>query len=248
VTTGKASLRGVTAIAVRTTRRHWRTLFVVALAIFVPVGLLEVLDHRLAEVDPEVVTTFQLIEIGFVGSVHALTALVGEIFFAGVIAAAVSETHGGRAPSLRELLRTVPYLTILAIDLLFALGLAVGLILLIVPGVIFFAYFAPAAPVAKIEHLGVRAAFTRSRELVRGRTGLVLAVLVPVALAGQVLSGVAVELGGETFLGEWAGATIAEMLAGPLWALGAVAVTYELIATEPKPGGTRSGQPVAASS
>lgn len=246
--TRTASLGGVTAIAARTTRRHWRALFVIALAIFVPVGLLEVLDHRLAELDPEVLTGVQAVEVGFVGFVHALTALLGEIFFAGVIAAAVSETHGGHAPTIRELLRTIPYVTILAIDLLFAVGLAFGLLLLVVPGVLFFGYFAPAAPVAKIEHVGVRRAFARSRELVRGRLGLVLAVLIPVALGGQVLSGVAVELGGDEFLGEWIGATIAEMLAGPLWALGAVAVTYELMETEPKPGGTRSGQPVSASS
>jgi hypothetical protein len=232
----KASLRGVTAIAVRTTRRHWRSLFLVALAIFVPVGLLEVLDHRLAEADPEVLTDVQAVEIGFVGFVHSLTALVGEILFAGVIAAAVSETHGGRAPTLREVLRTVPYLTILAIDLLFSVGLAVGLLLLIVPGVLFFGYFAPAAPVAKIEHVGVRRAFARSFELVRGRLRLVLAVLVPVAIAGQILSGLAVELGGEGFVGEWIGATVAEMLTGPLWALGAVAVTYELIETEDSAG------------
>jgi hypothetical protein len=168
--------------------------------------------------------------------VAVFTALLGEIFFAGAVAAAVSETHGGEAPTLRELARTIPYLTLIAIDVLFAVGIALAFLLLIFPAFLFLGYFGLAAPLAKIEHIGVRAAFRRSRRLVRGHVGLVLAVLVPVALGGQLLSaGVSAgleELLGETFAAEWLGASLAELVSTPVWALAAVALTYELLAAE----------------
>ena len=121
----------------------------------------------------------------------------------------------------------------IAITILFSVGLALTLLLLIVPGVFFFARFVLAAPVAKIEHLGVRASFGRSRRLSKGHMGLVLLVLVPIGIGGQILSGLAVEgvgeLLGESFVGEWVGAVLSEGVSAPLWALAAVALSYELI-------------------
>lgn len=226
-------MRGVFARALRTARRHWRPLFIVALAIFVPIGLLEVLDHHVQETGAEKLTSIGGLVVVIIAVSDAVTALLGEILFAGVIAAAVSETHGGRIPTLAQIVRNLPYLTLIAIDLLFSIGLAFTLLLLVLPGVYFFGCFALAAPIAKIEHVGVRAAFARSRGRTRGHVGLVLVVLLPLVLGGQALGELAVagagELTGDSFFGEWAGATLAEMIAAPLWALGAVALTYELL-------------------
>lgn len=204
----------------------------VGAAIFVPVGLLETIAHQLGEIEVEEVTNAQAWALLGFAVLTTVTALLGEVFFAGVVAAAVAETHGGHAPSLSELVRSLPYGTLIAIDVLFALGLTLTLLVLVVPGVIFFGWFALAAPAAKIEHLGVRAGFARSRELSRGNMGLILALLVPVAIAGQFLTtGIAQgaqALIGETFGAEWLGATLSEFLAVPIWAFAAVALTYEL--------------------
>ncbi len=230
------SIRGVWARAKRTFARHWRALLVFSLAIFIPLGLIETIDHELAEVELERLSETAAWAVAGVSFLVVMTALLGEIFFSGITAAAVSETHGGSVPTLRELARSIPYVTLIVIDILFAVGLAFAFVLLLVPAFFFLGYFGLAAPLAKIEHLGVRAAFRRSFRLARGHLGLVVLVLGPVAIAGQFLSsGVAQgaeEVLGESFVAEWLGASLGELVSTPAWALAAVALTYELLATE----------------
>jgi hypothetical protein len=217
----------------RTSRRHWKPLLVVAIAVFVPIGLLDVLNHHVQDLDPDELSGPQFIGVALIAFSQGITALLGEVLFAGVVAAAVSETHGGHAASLWTLLRTLPYVTVISIDILFSLGLALTLLLLIVPGVIFFARYALAAPLAKIEHLGIRDSFKRSAQIARGHLGLVLGVLLSIGILGQVLSGFAIaevgELAGDSFVGEWAGATLSELVSAPIWAMAAVSLTYELL-------------------
>ncbi len=100
---------------------------------------------------------------------HVATATSGEVFYAGLAMAAVSESMEGRPrSSVGRLLRALPLGRLIAIDLISSFGLAIGLVLLIVPGLMLFARYVLAAPLLKIEGLSVRAAFRRSRELSRG--------------------------------------------------------------------------------
>jgi hypothetical protein len=208
-------------------------LVLVGLIVFIPVGLLDVVNHHLQAEDFEDLTGIQSFGVFAVGVSQSLTALLGEVLFAGVVAAAVSETEGGRLPSFGQLVRRLPYVTVILITILFSVGLALTLLLLVVPGIFFFAIFVLAAPIAKIEHVGVRASFGRSRQLTRHHGRLVLLVLLPIGIAGQVLSDLAVvgvgDLLGDSFAGEWIGATLSEAVSAPLWALAAVSLTYELI-------------------
>ena len=92
----------------------------------------------------------------------------------------------------------------------------------------------------EIEGRGIRAAFRRSRELVRGRFWRVLAVLLPVEIVGDGLSnGLAVfvhhALGG-SLLGEWIADSTANILVTPLYAIGAVLLTVQLIAEKDAAG------------
>ena len=232
----RPTLGGAWERARRTFARHWRVLAVFGAVIFIPLGLLEVLAHELGEVEIDDLSNAGALVLAGVGIATVVTALLGEIFFSGVVAAAVSETHGGRAPTLGELIRSIPYGTLFLIDILTVLGVAFGLALLIVPGILFFGYYGVAAPMAKIEHLGTRAAFGRSRQITRGHLGLVLLILVPVSLVGQALSAGAAEgiesLLGESFLVEWFAASASEILSTPIWALATVALAYELLASE----------------
>ena len=232
----RPTIAGAWERARRTFARHWRALALFGAVIFIPLGAIEVLAHEFGEIEIDDLSDAQAWAAAGVGIALVVTALVGELFFSGVVAAAVSETHGGHRASLGELLRTIPYGTLIVIDLLSVFGIAFGLLFLIVPGVLFLGYFGLAAPVAKIEHLGVRAAFGRSRSLVRGHLGLALGVLVSVSLVGQVLSAAAAEgitgLVGHTFPAEWFAASAAEILSTPIWALASVALAYELIAAE----------------
>lgn len=170
----RAVLRGIA----RTYREHWRFLLPTALLVFIPLGLLEAVVHlthdfEIGEAD---VLTGALFSAAALAQV--LASGLGDQFYAGTVAAAVSESRRReRRHSLLEIARTVPYARLIAVDVLVALGTAVGVILLVLPGIVFYTWFALAAPVVKIERLGVRAALRRSRELVRGNFWQVLILL-----------------------------------------------------------------------
>ena len=146
--------------------------------IFTPVGLLEAATHDLQDLTPE--KHFAILEAIGAAALITLTATIGEVFFAGVVAA-VAGRHRDPDSALRhragevvDVLRRLPVMRLLAIDMLFVLAVVAGFVLLIVPGVILFTWFVLAAPVSEIEDRGVRSAFARSRSLVRGNFWRVL--------------------------------------------------------------------------
>lgn len=217
-------------------------LLLAAVVIFVPVGLLEALDHELEEPlsDPEGLGFGDLIEIVVAAFVFGAGSLLGDVLYAGVVAAVAIAVRTQHEGSLRELLEGLPVLRLIAVDLLLGLVVVIGFLLLIVPGLVFLTWFALVAPVVKVEHPTIRAAFRRSRELVRGHFWLVFAFVIPIVIGAEVVSGLAqsgvVELLGETFVGDWAGASLADLLTAPVYALGVVVLYFELRRGRPAPG------------
>ncbi len=213
--------------------RFW-LLLVAALAVFIPAGLIEAATNELLhwigeDVSPGAITA------AIAGALATtITATLGDVFYTGVVAAIVAEARGGVRHSLADIARRLPYGRLLAVDLLFALFVGVGILLLIIPGIVLFAWYALAAPVVEIERVGVRAAFRRSRQLVRGNFWKVLALLFPVLLIGDYLAELLASAGhgllGEGFAGEWLGSVLAETLTAPFFALAAVVTTHHLIA------------------
>jgi hypothetical protein len=227
-------LRGVLAQVWTIARARWPVLVLAAVVIFVPVGLLEAIDHELEEAltNPDGLELGDLIEIVAAAFVFGAGALLGDVLYAGIVAAAVIAERTKHEGSLRELLEGLPVLRLIAVDLLLGLVVVIGFLLLIVPGIVFITWFALVAPVVKVEHPPIRAAFRRSRELVRGHFWLVFAFVIPIVIVAELLSGLAqsgmVELFGETFVGDWAGAAVADLLTAPLYALGVVVLYFEL--------------------
>ncbi len=213
--------------------RFW-LLVVAAFAVFVPAGLIEAaieeLLHGIGEGDNSGAITVAIAA----ALTTTLTATFGDVFYTGVVAGIVSEAWGGVRHGLADIARTLPYGRLLAIDVLFALMVAVGVLAFIIPGVILFTWYALAAPVVKIEGGGVRSAFRRSRELVRGNFWKVLALLGPVLLIGdflaEQLSLAGHMLVGEGIAGNWLGSVLAEALTAPFFALAAVVSAHHLIA------------------
>jgi hypothetical protein len=107
------------------------------------------------------------------------------------------------------------------------------LLLLIVPGVLFFTYFALTAPIVEIEDRGIRAAFRRSRKLVRGHFWTVLAILLPVSAVIELLTeadqAAVNALLGESLVSDWLGTSIVNVALTPIYAVAAVVLTIELI-------------------
>src|SRR6185312_4906291 len=75
-----------------------------------------------------------------------------------------------------------------AVSILFGVALAIGFILLIIPGLILMVIWSVVAPVTVLERPGPFAAFGRSRELVRGNGWQVFGVIVIVFLAVAAIS------------------------------------------------------------
>jgi hypothetical protein len=214
-------------------RSRLGVLLAVGLVIFVPLGLLETIDHALQGADVGELGDLEATAVVGGALLTSITALVGDIFYSGVVAALVmADRDEAHHHSMGELARALPYGKLIAIDLLLVLVVALGFVALIVPGLVLLTWFALAAPVAKIEGRGVFASFGRSRQLARRDFKRVFALVIPVVVASQALSALATSgtLGvlGEGFAGEWAGATLAELISTPIFALAVVVLFYEL--------------------
>jgi hypothetical protein len=211
-----------------------RAPFLIGLAalVFIPLGLLDALEESLGPIDTGRLDDLELLGAIAGTAIHSASALLGEILYTGAVAVAVISTPAGANPSMRELVRQTRWRTLIAIDLLFVLGMLTGLLLLVIPGLIFFARYVLVAVIAEVEALGVRESFRRSAELTRGARRLVLGVLFAAFLAGdlatQALKAAAAELGGDHFLVDWVAASGGEILLNPVIALHSVALALEL--------------------
>jgi hypothetical protein len=89
--------------------------------------------------------------------------------------------------SLRFAARRLPAYA--AMLVLYFLGLVLGLILLIIPGIWLYFAWAVSAPALLIEHRGPAGALRRSRALVKGRWGATAGVVLVALIMGTLVSG-----------------------------------------------------------
>jgi len=230
---------------VRAYRARAGFLLLLGALVFIPLGLLDALA---GEIDLESPGVFDLETAALIGGVlaQAGTTLLGEVFYAGAVGLTMRQGEHSPPPSLRYVARRLSYGRLIAVDILLTLGVALGLLLLIVPGLLFFGWFALAGPIVELEGRGVRTAFARSRQLVRGSVWTVLLVLVPITLASEALASGLVELPHlvihTPFLRNWVGESLSNILLSPFYAVAAVLMTLELAARKSERGSSvRSG-------
>ncbi len=131
------------------------------------------------------------------GIVLALLFWALAILYQGMVVKLVQDVQDGRRDnSVGDLLRSVEpvFWPLVAVSILFGLGIGIGFVLLIIPGLILLTIWCVVAPVTVLERPGVFAAFGRSRELVRGNGWNVFGVIVIVflvVLAISIVAGVA---------------------------------------------------------
>jgi len=112
-----------------------------------------------------------LFDHGLLTLVAVVVSLVLAILYEGMVVQLVRDVQDGRRDNtMGELFSSVsPVLpALIAVSILGALGIGIGFLLLIVPGLILLTLWSVVAPVTVIERPGVFRAFGRSRELVRG--------------------------------------------------------------------------------
>jgi hypothetical protein len=209
------------------------SLLALAVVVFVPLGLVHALalEAELGSLHfsagPKLVATLIALLL------LTATGLIGEVFYAGAVAISLTHPHRGRPPSLREIAGMVDYGSLIAIDLIYSALVAVGFLLLALPGIFIFVLLGLAAPVVEIEHHGVREAFSRSARLVRGKFLVVAAVLIPLELVSDALTDLAAAFShaflGGPFLSDWLADTLANVAFTPFYAVAAVLIAVDRI-------------------
>ena len=111
----------------------------------------------------------------------AIVSLAGVFWLQGALVVAVEDVRDGTVDlSIRDTLSRVrPRMNTIAVTgILAALGIGLGLLLLIVPGLVLATWWALIIPVIVLEGKSVTGAFGRSRELVRGNGWNVFGLIV----------------------------------------------------------------------
>ena len=233
------TVRGVYAQTVRTFTRHLGFLVLLGALVFVPLGLLSAAADRAGSIHVGHLSglsdlAFAALVVGFVA--QAITSLLGDVLYSGAVALTIAHRGDGGRPTILGIARSLSYGRLIAVDILFGVAVAIGLVLLVVPGVVAFTWFALAGPLVELEKDGVKESFTRSRRLVRGRFWTVLAVLGPITLAGELLTDALLALSHgaihSAFLGDWVGELVTNLAVSPLYAVAAVLITLELSRSE----------------
>src|SRR3712207_5835784 len=138
-------------------RRQATLLLPAALLVFIPVACLAILGAVTGSV------TFFLVGV--------VAGIVAQFWFQGMVVEAVRDMLDGRRDfTLDGLLRSVtPVLgALIWAGVMGALGILLGFVLFIVPGLILLTVWSLIAPVIVVERRQATESFGRSRELVRG--------------------------------------------------------------------------------
>ncbi|HET6657515.1 MAG TPA: hypothetical protein VFG61_06445 [Gaiellaceae bacterium] len=147
-------------------KAHWRHLVPIAFVVYVLISLLILL----------------LGTLGWLGALLGFVASIAGIFWLqGALVLAVDDVRDGRADlSLTQTLdRVTPHLgTLVAAGLLAGIAIAIGLVLLIVPGLYLMTIWLLIIPAIMLENRGVGESFSRSHDLVRGYGWSVFGVIV----------------------------------------------------------------------
>ena len=156
---------------------------------------------------------------------------VGITFYAGLLDKVVGEYELGEEPEpIRYVLRHLPYGSLIAADILITVVTAVGMVLLVIPGIVAFTLFAITGPVVNIEQRGAISAMKRSAQLVRTHFWLVLfMVSVPLAIEHQAIRLAHEYLLGHALIEVFIVQGITGMIIGSFVGLVEVNVAYALV-------------------
>ncbi len=208
---------GVLSQAFELYQRFFVRFFLTAAAVFIVLNLLSAIaaDAR-TDADDAFAAFWSLIGL--------LAALVGSLWVQGALTATVADVRDGRADEdIEATYRRVrsALVPLLVAGLLAGVGIALGFVLLIVPGLFLLTRWVLVTPVVVLERLGATDALRRSWHLVKGHGWTVFGVIVVtvlLALVAQVLF-ISVFAFLPTFLQNWIGGFVANSLITPFLAL-----------------------------
>lgn len=177
------------------------------------------------------------------GLLAAIIRLAGYALFTGFVVRLVQDVRDGRRDqTVGDLFSSAApvILPLIVFAIGFILGVGIGLILLIIPGLILITFWSVGAPAIVVERAGPIEAFGRSWRLVRGDAWSVFGTLVVVLLIaiaiGFILGAIATPISnGATVVA----AFISSVITAPIYALAVSVMFFDL------GGGRAADAPVA---
>ncbi|MEA2330388.1 MAG: hypothetical protein QOH58_526 [Thermoleophilaceae bacterium] len=202
-------------------REQFTLLIPAALVLFIPVAIL----NGLVQTSGGVIAAL----------VSAAIAVIATYWYQGMVVEAVVDILDGRRDhTIGSLFSSAgPYIwPLLGAGILAGIGIAIGFVLLIVPGLFLLTIWAVIVPAIVIERTGVLGAFGRSRELVSGNGWRVFGVILVLFLLQVVIGGAVSAIAGSISDDSFAGYAIADLLVRvlivPLSAIAATVMFVEL--------------------
>jgi hypothetical protein len=171
----------------------------------------------------------------------AAVRMAGNALYVGFVVKLVQDTRDGRRDEgVGDLFSAAmpAILPLIGFGILFGIGVTIGLLFLVVPGLILLTFWSVGAPAIVAEGIGPIDAFRRSWQLVRGDAwsvfGVLLVVLLIVILIGVVLGAIATPIGdGEA--ATYVAAIISSALTAPIFAIAVTVLYYDLGGGAPIP-------------
>jgi len=164
----------------------------------------------------------------------SVVRIAGDTLYMGFVVELVHDVRDGRRDhAVGDLFSAAApvILPLIAFAILYAIGVMVGLILLIVPGLILLTFWSVGAPAMVVERIGPIAAFRRSWRLVSGDAWSVFGVVFVTALIvlgiGLLLAAIATPIGdGE--IATYVASIVASAITAPVFALAASIMYFDL--------------------
>jgi hypothetical protein len=177
--------------------------------------------------------------------VAILIDLVAGTLFTGMVVELVADVQDGRRDSSPgQLLRAAtPVLgQLILVGIIAAIGIVIGFVLVIVPGLYLITIWSVAAPVVVLEQPGALAALSRSRELVKGNGwqvfGVILVLYIVVGVISFIVEAIAESAGSAAGI---VVRVIVGVLTAPLASLAAAVLYFELGGRAPAPASPGGG-------
>jgi hypothetical protein len=185
----------------------------------------EILGQPVTTAEPR---TFAIVVVAAIIAV-AVGVIIWAVSEAAILRGAVQATIGDPVDieaSYRWGLRR--FGSVLLVAVLVGLAVAVGFILLIIPGIIFIVFLCVSVPALVVENRRGREAMRRSWNLVSGQFWHALVVILVAAIITGIVGGLIGALGGDNWFVRWIFTAIAQIITVPFTALVTVLLYLDL--------------------
>jgi hypothetical protein len=211
-------------------KRFLKQFFLTAFVVFAVLDLLSALANSAAGNGKAAGAFWSLIA--------AVIGIIGYFWVEGALVELVRDVRDGRADrSIAETYEAVrPRLPALIVaGILAGIGIFIGLVLFIIPGLFLLTIWSMVVPVIVLEGKSAGESFSRSREIVRGNSwnvfGLLVVTFLIIIVASVVIQLIFTPL--PTFLDYWLGSLVAHSLTVPFAAAALATAYFRLTASEP---------------